>query len=43
VEEISKVISDELLSDKALDMREYVRKPEWNIYEDFPSIKQKFK
>lgn len=38
---IAEIIVDELLNEKQIDAREYVRKLEWNIYEDFSQIRDK--
>ncbi len=32
---IAEIIVDELLNHKAIDEREFVKKMEWNVYEDF--------
>jgi hypothetical protein len=32
---------DELLNSKVVDEREFVRKLEWNVYEDFAKIRDK--
>lgn len=32
---IAEIIVDELFNHKAIDEREFVKKMEWNVYEDF--------
>jgi len=36
---IADVISKELLNSQVIDEREYVRKLEWNVYEDFAKVR----
>jgi hypothetical protein len=36
---IAEVIVNELMNPKVIDEREYVRKLEWNIYEDFAKFR----
>ena len=38
-EVIAEVIVNELMNPKVIDEREYVRKLEWNIYEDFAKVR----
>lgn len=37
---IAEVIVDELLNNKVVDEREFVRKMEWNVYEDFEKTRR---
>jgi hypothetical protein len=32
---IAEIVVDELLNHKVIDEREFVKKMEWNVYEDF--------
>jgi hypothetical protein len=36
---IAEVISNELMNPSVIDERDFVRKLEWNIYEDFAKVR----